>query len=69
MSNDKNYRLLDIENIIGIIIGIAPLIVIWLIFKNDDVRYMMWISRCSLTAQIVSVVIALSEIFVPELEA
>ena len=64
MSNSTGYNVLDIEHIVGVIIGILPLIAIWVIFRNNDVQYIAWLKHCASLAGGVSVFIAFTEIFI-----
>ena len=53
----------DKERIIGVIIGILPLIAIWVIFKNNEVQYIAWLKNCGSLASGVSVFVGFTDIF------
>jgi hypothetical protein len=62
MSNSK-YGIFDKEHFIGVIIGILPLIAIWVIFRNNELQYIAWLKHCGSLAGGVSVFVAFTDIF------
>ena len=56
--NKIAYKFYVKEHIIGVIIGILPLMAIWVIFRNNDVQYIAWFKHYASLASGVSVFIA-----------
>ncbi len=64
--NKIAYKFYVKEHIIGVIIGILPLMAIWVIFRNNDVQYIAWLKHYASLASGVSVLIAFTEIFIKD---
>ena len=60
------YKFYVKEHIIGVVIGILPLIAIWVIFRNNDVQYIAWLKHYASLAGEVSVFIAFTDIFIKD---
>ena len=63
MNKDSRYKIFNKEHIIGVIIWVLPLMVVWVVFGNDEVQYVSWLKNCGSLASGVSVFVAFTAIF------